>query len=65
MTDRIAQLEIELAQLQTDTTYREIEAGLVRRCLKETLAVAIKILDRAADDFDRTHNDMADGINGG
>lgn len=56
---RIALLEIELAERQTAAAFRQLEAKLVRLRLVETLAVAMNILDRAAGEFERAHDDIS------
>jgi hypothetical protein len=60
---RIEQLERDLAKEQTSAAYCQLEANLVRQRLKDTLQIAMNFLDRAAEAFEQTHDDMADGIN--
>ena len=62
---RIAQLEHELAQLQTDATWRQLEAGLVRQRLRATLTIAVDVIGRLAAGFDASVQRMADDLNGG
>ncbi len=57
---RIEQLERALAQLQTETTYQQIEANLGREKLKKTLNIAV----RMAFAMDATLDRMADDLNG-
>jgi hypothetical protein len=59
---RIAQLEIDLAQMQTAEAYCQLEANLVRQKLKATLQIAMNFLARAADDLEMAHDGMVDGI---
>lgn len=59
---RIAQLEIDLAQIQTTDAYCQLEANLVRQKLKTTLQIAMNFLARAADDFEMAHDGMVDRL---
>ncbi len=59
---RLHDLERELARRQTEAGYQQIEAGLVRQRLKETLAIAMRLIGHAADEFEIAHDGMADGI---
>lgn len=69
---RIEQRERELAKMQTEeTTYRQIEANLVRDNLKTTLgtagviaAVAIEVISGFAAGFDANVQRMAEDLGG-
>jgi len=61
---RIAALEKELAEAQTEATYSQIEANLVRRRLKETLDMAMHVVGDVTAGFDATIQRMADDLNG-
>ena len=62
---RIKELEQELAQIQTDTTYRQIEANLARELLRETLDIAMRTIDGMAAAMDANLQQMANDLNGG
>lgn len=62
---RIAELEVELAQLQTESAYQQIEANLVRQRLKDTLAIAVHVVERLSSGFSANLDRMADDLNGG
>lgn len=62
---RIAEREQDLARLQTDATYRQIEANLVRERLKATLGIAVSVIGRMTAAFDGNLARMADDLNGG
>lgn len=70
---RIARLEHALARIQhEETTPLQIEAGLRRQALGATLSTAavmaravVRVLASAADDFERTHEQMAEDLNRG
>jgi hypothetical protein len=43
---QIEQLERDLAELQTESAYRQIDAALGRQRLKDTLQIAVAVVDR-------------------
>jgi hypothetical protein len=69
---RIADLERDLARIQTEeTTPRQIEANLVREKLGATLATAavlaqtaIDVLDKLGDSFEESVERMSRDLNG-
>lgn len=61
---RIAQLEIDLARAQTDSTYSQIEANLVRQRLRTTLNIAMSAIGRLASGFDTNVARMAGDLTG-
>lgn len=62
---RIAELEVELAQLQAASVYQQVEANLVRQRLKETLDIAMHVIDRLSVGFEANVERMAEDLNGG
>ena len=61
---QIEQLERDLARVQTDTAYRQIEANLVCERLRSTLDIAVNIVHRLASGMDASVERMADDLNG-
>ena len=61
---RIEQLERDLAALQTESAYCQLDAALVRQRLKDTLRIAVSVVERLSFGMDDSLQRMADDLNG-
>lgn len=57
-------LERDLAALQTESAYGQLDAALVRQRLKDTLRVAVSVVERLSFGMDDSLQRMADDLNG-